>query len=310
MRIGLVAPDPIELPDGTVRCVERLASFDDALVERVWASQELGSDAMVVMTAVAARTTRIGLGTAIVPVWPRHPFLMAQEALTLQALSGGRFVLGVGVSHAQFMEPLGFAYRAPVSFVEDYLRVLVPVTHHGEVDHVGPHFRVRASTGMRQVAPVPVLLAALGPRMLELGGRLADGIVTFLASPTRIAAVAVPIALEAAASSDRPRPHIVAAVQVCVTERPRAVKELVRERMAPYARRPAYRRLLESSGVQGPEELLVAGPMEVVAQNLEAYRRAGVDELIIEPVLEDSTAPESWAEVRDWVPELGAWFRD
>jgi 5,10-methylenetetrahydromethanopterin reductase len=297
LKLGIINPDPTDLPAG-VRCaVDTLASAEQLGADSAWTSQEWGPDALTVLGLVAAKTRTIGLGTAIMPIWTRHPYALAQQALTLQQASGGRLALGVGPSHPQFIEPLGIPYRDVVGFTGEYLRVLTDLLRTGATDFSGTYFQVRAQIHV-PAKPVRTLLSALGPRMLETAGRLAEGTVTFLASADYVRRVIRPLLDDAASRNARPRPTVIAAVQVALTSEPSDARQMIKEKLADYARRPAYRRLLAASGVAGPEDLALAGSLEHIAEGLHLMHEAGADEIIIEPV----QAPRS-------VPGL-AWFKD
>jgi F420-dependent oxidoreductase-like protein len=302
--VGLISPDPIGLPSGLRRTVTEVALAETEGVPSFWASQELGTDALTVLSVAAGCTSSIKLGTAITPMWTRHPFVVAQEALTLQAASGGRFTLGLGLSHAQFMEPLGFAYRDLLAFAEEYLEVVVALLRDREIDHTGPRFKIRTKLVIPDAGPVSVLLAALGPRMLEVAGRIADGAITFLASPRYLETSVAPTLWRAAEGHHRRRPRMVVAVQVGITKKPERLRALARERMADYGSRPAYRRILDASLLAGPEDLLLAGTVDSVANQLEAYLRAGATEFIVEPFCEDPSGPGIWQEARETVLQL------
>ncbi|MGH7312470.1 MAG: LLM class flavin-dependent oxidoreductase, partial [Candidatus Rokuibacteriota bacterium] len=161
--------------------------------ESVWVTHGLGRDSFLVLHAYAAATTRIGLGNGVVPIYPRHPVVMAQAALTLAELTHERFRLGIGVSHRASMEAmLGLALEDPLDVMREYVAVLRGALGPGAAFE-GKHFRVRWSMGLpvRPPAP-PVLLAALSPRMLELAGEIADGTVLWLTPPAYVGEVAVP----------------------------------------------------------------------------------------------------------------------
>lgn len=303
MLVGITNPDPTELPDGVDRAVRTLVSAEQLGVHSVWTSQEWGADALTLLGLVAARTGSVRLGTAIVPMWTRHPFVLAQEALTLQAASQGRLSLGVGPSHPGFMEPLGIQYREVVAFVTEYLRVLTDLVRTRATDFRGTHFRVQAQVQVTG-PPVPVLLSALGPKMLDVAGRFADGTVTFLASPGYLRQVVRPLIDESASRYSRPRPKVVAAVQVAITETPEKIRRMHKSRMAAYARLPAYRRLLAASQVAGPEDLLVAGTFRQIVDELEIFGEAGADEIILEPFTDHLPAHDL-----QWIREVVRYFR-
>ena len=156
-----------------------LARRADALgYDSLWVTHGVGRDAFLVLAGYAHAAPRVGLGTGIVPIYTRHPVLLAQEALTLAELTGGRLRLGLGVSHRSMMESgLGLDLGNPLEVMREYVAVLRAALG-GKVAHQGPRYRVAWQTGLHRLPPAPpVLLAGLGPKMLELAGEAADGVV-------------------------------------------------------------------------------------------------------------------------------------
>lgn len=154
---------------------------DELGYESVWITNNVAREAFVVLTAYACATKQIGVGTDIVQVQTRHPVVMAQQALSLNDISGGRFRLGLGVSHAPNIEgAYGLHMGKPLELMREYVQVVRQAVA-GRVDHEGQHFRVHWEYTMPRKPP-PVYIAALNPRMLELAGEIADGVLLWLAS--------------------------------------------------------------------------------------------------------------------------------
>src|ERR1041385_8006375 len=119
-------------------------------------------DAITTAVVVGRETRSIELGTAVVPTYPRHPFAMAQQAMSVQAAIGGRFALGIGLSHQIVIEAmLGMSFAKPYSHMKEYLDVLAPLVRDGRVSYDGKEFRVNASLRVAGAKPCPILLAAL-----------------------------------------------------------------------------------------------------------------------------------------------------
>jgi alkanesulfonate monooxygenase SsuD/methylene tetrahydromethanopterin reductase-like flavin-dependent oxidoreductase (luciferase family) len=138
-------------------------------------------------TVCARETSRIELGTAVVPTYPRHPIAMAQAALSAAAFSGNRFTLGIGLSHQIVIEGmLGFSFAKPYSHMREYLAVLAPLIRTGQVSFAGDEFRVNATLNVPGAKPCPILVAALAPKMLALAGRETDGTITWMTGPKTI----------------------------------------------------------------------------------------------------------------------------
>jgi 5,10-methylenetetrahydromethanopterin reductase len=176
--------------------------------DSVWTTHGLGRDALLVLGAYGAVAPRVGLGTGVIPIYPRHPVLLAQEALTLADITGGRLRLGIGVSHVPAMrDSLGLDMGEPLAVMQEYVAVLRGALT-GRVRHEGARYRVSWQTAIASPpAPPPIYLAALGTRMCELAGELADGVVLWLCAPEYIRTAVLPAlrrGREASAPSSTP----------------------------------------------------------------------------------------------------------
>ena len=151
---------------------------------------------------------------------------MAQQALTVQAASGGRFVLGIGLSHQMVIEGMfGLSFEKPLRHMREYLSVLMPLLHDRKVAFAGETMSMQGNLGVTDVPAPPVLIAALGPKMLELAGTVADGTVTWMTGPTTLASHTVPTITAAAERAGRPAPRIFASLPICITEDPDGARE-------------------------------------------------------------------------------------
>ncbi len=219
--------------------------------ESVWVTHGHGRDSFLVLAAYAAATTRLRVGNGVLQILPRHPVATAQSALTLAELSGGRFTLGLGISHRPMMEEmLGLTIVDPLTTMREYVTVLRGAL--GEGAHVdGKHYRVHWSAAMPSRPPAPpIYLAALSSRMLELAGEIADGVILWLSPPAYVRAVAMP-ALERGrrrAGKTLDGFEIVCAVPLAVTDDPEGARSAFRAELVRYASLPFYRAMLETSG--------------------------------------------------------------
>src|SRR4030095_16577757 len=171
-----------------------LARRADSLgYESLWVTHGIGRDALLTLSAYAHVAPHAGLGTGVIPIYPRHPALMAQEALTLSDISGGRIRLGIGVCHKSMMtDALGLDMARPLDVTREYVAVLRQALT-GRAQHQGERYRVNWQSGLPKLPPSPpLLLGGLSPRMLELAGEIADGVVLWLASPAHVREEAVP----------------------------------------------------------------------------------------------------------------------
>jgi F420-dependent oxidoreductase-like protein len=237
-------------------------------------------DALSVLAAAGARTGRIGLGVGVVPAFPRHPAALAQQAATVQALTGGRLTLGVGVSHRPVIEGMhGLEFDPPVARMREYLTVLKAVLDTGAAQLDGTYYRVNARVAVPETSPVPVLVGALSPGMVRAAGELADGVATWLAGPRTLSGAIVPLLTETAAGAGRPPPRVVAAMPVAVTEDAAAARAAADVVFARYATLEIYQRQLEREGVGSPGELAIAGDEAAVVAELRRFALAGVTEM-------------------------------
>jgi F420-dependent oxidoreductase-like protein len=247
-----------------------------------------GVDALDVLAVAGVRTSRIDLGVGIVPTYPRHPLALAQQAATTQAFCGGRLTLGVGVSHRPVIENLhGIAYQRPAAHMRDYLSVLVPLLREGSVRHRGEFYEVDGGFQVPGTSPVPVLVGALSPLMVQAAGELADGIVTWLAGPRSLGEHIVP-RLRAAARG-RPAPRVVAALPVAVCVDADLARRAADEVLGRYTGLEIYHRQLEREGVSSPGGLAITGTEAEVENQLRRLADLGVTEFwpIIVPAGDD-----------------------
>jgi len=220
--------------------------------DSAWVTHGSGRDSFLVLAAYGAATTRLGLGNGVVPIYPRHPVAMAQAALTLSEISGGRFRLGIGVSHKVSMETsLGLTLREPLAVTREYVAVLRGALG-GTADFEGRHYKVNWTLAVpeRPAAP-PIYLAALSKKMLELAGEIADGVVLWLCSPDYVRDVAVPALQRGRARAGKSLAgfEIVAAVPLAIWDDTAAALAAFRGELARYLTLPFYRAMLEASGL-------------------------------------------------------------
>ncbi|HXJ81865.1 MAG TPA: LLM class flavin-dependent oxidoreductase [Candidatus Methylomirabilis sp.] len=229
-----------------------IARRADALgYDSLWVTHGGGRDALLVLSAYAQAAPRAGLGTGVIPVYPRHPVLLAQEALTLSDLSGGRLRLGIGVSHRPMVEgALGLDMGRPLDVMREYVAVLRGALT-GKVTHDGARYRVAWQSALpRLPAPPPILLAGLSPKMLELAGEIADGVVLWLCAPAYIREKAIPAIRRGLARAGKSLDgfEVVAAVPAALTVDRAAGNALFKSELVRYLALPFYRAMLEQSG--------------------------------------------------------------
>jgi F420-dependent oxidoreductase-like protein len=277
---------------------ERLQRISDAEqdgFDSYWLPQHFGADMLTVIAMAGMQTHRIELGTAVVPTFPRHPVALAQQALTAQVSVGGRLTLGIGVSHRSTIEEwLGLSYSHPVRHIEEYLSVLRPLLYESGVDFHGREFRVAGELQIPDADMVscPVLLAALGPRMLEVAGRLADGTITWMTGPNTLREHVVPRLNEAAEAAGNPAPRICVGMPIAVTDHPERARARADRLFQNYAALPNYRAMLEREGVESSGEIAIVGEEAAVEDQLRRLAEIGATDLLatIFPVDESQTS--------------------
>jgi 5,10-methylenetetrahydromethanopterin reductase len=256
----------------TARRVEA-AGLDD-----VWMANIFSHDAISTLALVGAATSRIGLGTAVTPTYPRHPTALAQQALTTAAASGGRFTLGIGLSHQLVIEGmLGMSYDQPARHMREYLSVLMPLARGETVAFQGEQYRV---TGVALDVPdagtLPVVVAALGPVMLKLAGELADGTNTWMVGPRTMENHIIKRIGEAAAAAGRPSPRVVGGFPIVLTNKPDDARARIAQQLTIYGQLPSYRAMLDREGVAGPADIAIAGDENRLRGDLKRLEDLGV----------------------------------
>ncbi len=285
MRIGLmIGPER-----GRYRTkVERLQAdarwAEEAGLATVWIPQIPDEfDALTAATVVGSATDRIEIGTAVVPVQPRHPVALAQQALSVQAVCEGRLALGLGVSHHWVIdEMLGLPYEHPVATMRAYLDVLdQALAGPGTVDVENDRFVVHNPIDITDVTPTPVLLAALGPLMIKLCGERADGTILWMADERAIGSYVVPNLTRSAESGNRTPPRVVAGIPVCLCGDDEIDVAIARTNriLAEAEVSPNYQSLLEHGDARNVGDILAAGSESTIRKRLQGFADAGVTDL-------------------------------
>ncbi len=243
--------------------------------------QIFGLDAMSVLAVLGREVPRIELSTGVVPTYSRLPVTMAQQALTVQATSGGRFVLGIGLSHQIVIEQMwGLSFEKPLRHMREYLSILLPLLNDRAVAFSGETMSMQGNLGVTDVPAPPVLIAALGPKMLELAGTVADGTVTWMTGPNTLATYTVPTITAAAERAGRSAPRISVSLPICITEDPDGARERAGAVFQVYGFLPSYRAMLDREGAGGPADVAIVGDEATVEKALGQLADAGVTEFV------------------------------
>ena len=260
----------------------QIAKLADAGFHAAWASQIFGHDALTALAVAGAQVPGIELGTSVVPVYPRHPQVMAAQALTVQSATQNRLLLGVGLSHQVMVEHCwGMSFDRPARYMREYLAALMPMLH-GEAASVDGEVLKAVTWGpldIPEVSAPPVLVAALAPQMLKLAGTVADGTATWMTGTKTIKAHIAPTICQAAEAAGRPAPRISVALPICVTANKDQAAEHINEEFALYPNLPSYRAMLDLEGANTAAEISFIGSAEEIRQQLADLESAGATEL-------------------------------
>jgi len=276
MRIGLMGGMNAG-GGGIMDLVEFANDIEDRGFDSLWLANIFGLDAVGSCAIAGWETDRIELGTAVTPTYPRHPAALAQQALTTSVACGGRFALGIGLSHQIVIEGMyGMSYDKPALHMKEYLRIIAPLLRGEAVDFNGEQLTGKLALDVPDAKPVPLIVAALGPVMLRLAGRMADGTVTWMTGPRTLEEHIIPTINEAAQAAGRPTPRIVCGLPIALTSDVDGAREKIGKQLEIYGMLPSYRDMLDREGVAGPAELSVVGDEATLREAIQRLRDIGV----------------------------------
>lgn len=275
MRIGLYVG-----VTGPITFAEALAAAQQAEradLDTFWLPNIFALEALTALAGIGGQTERIELGTNVVPVYPRHPMALAQQALTTSVLTGGRLTLGIGLSHKFIIERMfGLSFDAPSRYMREYLSILQPMLAGEAVHFEGAVLRTTGQLTLTDAHPVPVLLAAMGPRMLQLAGTMTGGTLLGWAGAKNVREYAAPAIRAAAEAAGRPAPRISTALPICVTDDVDAAHRLATKLFAVYKDIPSYRTILDREGKATVADVALIGNEERLGEQLADLADAGV----------------------------------
>jgi len=279
MRIGMVIPQEGTLSELT----DVVGAAAEAGFTSAWATQIFGFDALTLLALVGAQVPGIELCTGVVPVYPRHPQVLAQQALTVQAATGGRLALGIGLSHQMVVEGMwGYSYEKPARYMREYLMALVPMLHGEVVSVEGEAVTARTIAPLDVPGAVPpqLLVAALGPTMLGITGRLADGTVTWMTGVRTVGDHIVPTITESAAGAGKGQPRVAVLLPATVTDDAERARDRIDRAFAIYPSLPSYRAMMDREGAGQPSDVAIVGTEAEVAAKLRSLSDAGATDFV------------------------------
>ena len=248
-------------------------------------------DSLTCFAASAGATTNIKLGTSIIPTYPRHPLVVAQQAQVVDQLAPGRLRLGVGPSHRPTIESMGIEFNAPLGHLREYIQVLKSLLQTGSVDFQGIHYSAKAS--IPGPLDVQVMGSALRTGSFELCGAVADGAISWICPGVYLRDVALPAMEKGANESGRPVPPLIAHAPVCVHDDLDEVRAAVREQFG-HPGLPFYQTMLIASGYPEASNgqwsdsmidgVVILGDEETCAQRIQELFEMGATEILASPV--------------------------
>ena len=281
LRIGMALGDITGRPGTVDEIVDEARVAVDAGFPSLWCAQVFVYDALTLLALIGREVPGAELGTFVVPTYPRHPVMLASQALTVQAACGNRLVLGLGLSHQLVIEGMfGYSFDKPARHMREYLTALVPLLRGEQVSVEATGWSANAQVRVPSADAPSVLIAALAPRMLQLAGTLADGTLTWMTGPSTLANHIVPSIAKAAADAGRPSPRVVAGLPICVSADPAAAREQATKRFSVYDHLPSYRAMLDHEGAAGPADVAIVGDEAAVTAQLRSIADAGATDFV------------------------------
>ena len=260
--------------------VARIQRAEAAGFHSAWVSQLYDHDALTLLALAGRESERIELGTWVVPTYPRHPSALAAQVLTVQAATQNRLALALGLSHKVIIEDrLGLDYEKPVRHMREYLSVLRPLLAGESVRYQGEVFRVKLQLSVPEAEPPPLLIAALGPQMLDLAGRMADGTAIWLGGPRYLREFALPRIQAAAQAAQRPAPRIVCGFAIAISKQQEAARHAAAAIVEPSSKLPSYQAVLERGGARDATSVAILGDEAQVHEQLQELAQLGVTDL-------------------------------
>lgn len=300
MRVGIFGGSA---NDGTLgSMISEAARAEKDGFASFWIPQIFNHDALTALAVIGREVPRIELGTSVVPTYPRHPMMMAQQALTVNAATEGRLCLGIGLSHQMVVEGMwGMSFDKPVRHMREYLEVMMPLLEGKPVSHAGEAFRVNGAIDVPGGSRPGVVIAALGEQMLNVTAALADGTLTWCTGPQTLKNHTIPTIKAAADRHGRDSARVIAALPVCVTKDVAAAHERAAKVFVIYGQLPSYRAMLDKEGAAGPADIAIAGSESEVLDRISALADMGVTDFA---AVEFGGTPDEIADTRNAIKKL------
>jgi len=279
MRIGCFGGEVVD--HGFDATLDLARTVRDHGLDAFWLPQIFGIDTLTAYAAIGREVPDLELGVGVVPIWTRHPTVLAAQALTVQAAIGDRLSLGVGLAHQIVVEAMwGMTFDQPVTRMREYLDVLLPALTDRSVDVSGTTVTAHQALTIPPTPPPAVLVAALGPAMLDLCAKRTDGTVTWMTGPRTLAEHTVPTLAAAADRHGRRARRVVSALPVAVTDDPEAERVRANRAFAIYGSLPSYRAMLDREGAAEPGDVAIVGDADAVTAQILHLAEIGVTDFV------------------------------
>ncbi len=281
------------------RAVEAAIEAEAMGIDALWIDVSRNVPDPVTYYAAAAWATKsLSLGLSIVPTYPRHPAILANQAQALYQLGGARMRIGIGPSHQHIISgAYGLPFERPIDHLREYLHVLRALTETGECQFKGDFFQIDLT--LDSVAPLPIYISALRARALRTAGELADGALTWLAPINYLRDEALRCLEEGAFVSGRPRPRLVASFPCVVGENIETVRARVLPLLAVYRTLPFYASMLRAATVNldhdgweddAFDQIVFWGSPEQIREQVDESLIQGIDEITLKMISDDPVA--------------------
>jgi F420-dependent oxidoreductase-like protein len=271
--------------------VKTIVAAEDAGVRQIWMAQPpVWPDVLTTFAAAATNTSTVRFGTSIVPTYPRHPLVLAQQALALYDIAPSRVRLGIGSSHRFIIEDMyGLQQRTPLAHLREYVEILHAALWEGKVDHHGDFYNVAAT--LPRTPQIPVLISTLGEKAFQLAGQIADGALSWVCPVPYLFHTGIPALRTSAAAVGRSAPAMVAHVLVTLSEDRNSILSAGHQLLDFYAKVPFYANMFSNAGFQLKSDqtvpdalvdnLVISGNEDIVAARFTELLATGLDELMI-----------------------------
>jgi F420-dependent oxidoreductase-like protein len=286
-RIGLIVNET-----NAVAAIKTIAAAEKAGVQQIWMVQPPWSpDGLTTLAAAAIKTSKVRLGTSIIPIYPRHPIVLAQQALALHDIAPGRLRLGIGPSHRAIVEGMyGLSQTTPLVYLREYVKVLHSIFMDGKINHHGEFFNIVIE--FPRTVKIPVLISTLGKRAFQLAGEIADGALSWMCPVPYLLHIGIPLLHKAATANGRSNPPpLVAHISVALSQDNDSVMAAGHKMFEMYSKLPFYAKMFADAGFpltsdkkltdEFVNNIIISGNEDTVAKSLTRLLASGLDEIMV-----------------------------